>query len=99
MVDVGSNGKASDGGIQSKSKFFEMLENKEIELPDPEDLSDGSFGKMPYVIVGDDAFSLSRNLMKPFKGQMTYEERIYSYRLSRTRHIVKKLVCHFGKSI
>lgn len=38
----------------------------------------------PYVIVGDDAFPLGRNLMKPYPGRdLSVEKTIHNYRLSR----------------
>ncbi|XP_068213299.1 uncharacterized protein [Palaemon carinicauda] len=88
-AEAGANGRASDGRVQSNSKFFEQLENDDITFPDPEDLPVGNYGKMPYVMVGDDAFALSENLMKPFTGQLTDEQRIYCYRLSRARRIIE----------
>ncbi|XP_064080677.1 zinc finger protein 84-like [Macrobrachium nipponense] len=71
-AEAGANGRASDGGVQSNSKFFEQLENDDITFPDPEDLPVGNYGKMPYVMVGDDAFALSENLMKPFMNRQLY---------------------------
>ena len=45
---------------------------------------------MPYFIVGDDAFPLRPWLMKPFcKRNMTVEERVFNYGLSRARRIVE----------
>ncbi|KAL6417154.1 hypothetical protein ACFW04_014660 [Cataglyphis niger] len=46
--------------------------------------------KMPYVIVGDDAFSLTQNLMKSYPNRkLTIEKRIFNYRLSRARRVVE----------
>ena len=46
--------------------------------------------KMPYVFVGDDAFPLMENLMKPFSHRnLSREDRIFNYRLSRVSRIVE----------
>ena len=45
---------------------------------------------IPYFIIGDDAFALSKNLQKPMaKHNQTRRERIYSYRMSRARRVVE----------
>lgn len=45
---------------------------------------------MPYVFVGDDAFPLMENLMKPYsKRNLTKEEIIYNYRVSRSHRIIE----------
>lgn len=56
-----------------------------LNLPQPSHLP--SFNvNMPYVIIGDDAFSLHTNLMKPYPERgLTKEKRICNYRFSRAR--------------
>ena len=45
---------------------------------------------MPSVLVGDDIFPLKPWLMKPYPGKnLTVEERIYNYRLSRARRTIE----------
>lgn len=61
-IDIGSNGRISDGG---KSSFYQALINKKLNLPSPEPLPSRN-EPVPYVLVADDAFALSSNLLKPF---------------------------------
>ena len=45
---------------------------------------------VPYFLIGDDAFALSVNLMKPVSGNnQSYEQSVYSYRISRARRCVE----------
>ncbi len=47
---------------------------------------------MPYFILSDNAFALKTWLMKPFfQRNMTDEQRIFNYRLSRGRRIVENV--------
>lgn len=48
--------------------------------------------KIPHVFVGDDAFALKKNLMKPYaQNGLTIEKRVYNYRHSRARRISENL--------
>jgi hypothetical protein len=42
--------------------------------------------------VADDAFTLHRNMLKPFSSNLTHEERIFNYHLIRARRIVENSV-------
>lgn len=86
-VEVGANGRNSDGGIWDQCKLKKSLEDGTLNLPPPKSLS-GRNMKIPFVITGDDAFPLKNYLMKPYpqKG-LTAEKRIFNYRLSRKRRI------------
>lgn len=92
-VDVGAFGRNSDGGIFANSNLGRALNEERLNLPDPEPLDQApDLGDMPYVIVGDEAFPLKPNLMRPFpvgKRQVTHEQLVFNYRLSRARRIVE----------
>lgn len=50
----------------------------------------GSDKVLPYVLVGDEAFQLKPNLMKPYAGGgNSRSERIFNYRLSRARRVIE----------
>ena len=90
-MDVGANGMQSDAQVFNASELKERLENGTLGLPPPETLP-GQEGEEPihYHILGDDAFALQPYLMKPYsKRNMTREERLFNYRLSRGRRVVE----------
>lgn len=88
-VDVGVNGRISDGGVFRESSLQEVLESDSLNLSEDECLP-GTVNTVSYVIVADYAFPLSRRLMKPFPQRgLSYEKRIYNYRLSRARRVVE----------
>jgi hypothetical protein len=89
MVDVGCNGRISDGGVLRNSNFGRALLQGAFTLPGPAPLPNRSL-PIPPVIVADDAFPLTDNIMKPFGNrQLTQPHRIFNYRLSRARRIVE----------
>ncbi|KAM9330909.1 putative nuclease HARBI1 [Gastrophryne carolinensis] len=86
MVDVGRNGRVSDGGILEKTKFFSLLQSNDLCLP----TNDTTKENMNYVFVGDEAFPLHKHLMKPYpQKSLTPERKICNYRLARARHVVE----------
>lgn len=75
-IDVGCNGRVSDGGVFSHCDLSHALENNLL----PED----------HVLVADNAFPLKPYMMKPYGGnQLTFEQKIFNYRLSRARRIIE----------
>ena len=100
-IDVGAEGKASDGGIWAKSSFHDHLNHPDnpLQIPGPEHFN-GIDGRLPFFLVGDDAFPLGPNLVKPFPGHgLTRKQRIFNYRLSRCRRVIENtfgiLTCRF----
>ena len=89
MVDVGCNGRISDGGVYRNSKISLALEENSLNVPISRSLP-GSTKPIPFMIVADDAFPLKTYIQKPYSQiGLTREKRIYNYRLSRARRIVE----------
>lgn len=88
-VDVGANGRISDGGVWGNSTLSKLLETNHAKIPESCTLPNSN-RKLPYVFVADDAFPLKPYILKPFPHRnQTDEQRIFSYRLSRARRIVE----------
>lgn len=87
--EVGTNGRISDGGAIKTTEFYGDLISGNLNLPLPEPIN-GSLFTFPYVFVGDEAFALRPDFMKPFNVRSLNERRrIYNYRLSRARRTVE----------
>ena len=85
-VDIGA--RASDGGVFGETDLKEAFEDGSIGMPEPDPLPNDD-KPMPYFIVGDDAFPLKIWLIKPLPHRnITVEERVFNYRLSRARRVV-----------
>ncbi|VEN60036.1 unnamed protein product [Callosobruchus maculatus] len=88
-VDVGVNGRVSDGGVFRESSLKKGIDRKILNFPE-DSLLPNSTIKVPYVIVCDDAFPLTNRLMKPYPQRgLSTEKRIFNYRLSRARRTVE----------
>jgi hypothetical protein len=89
-IDVSGNGSSSDAQIYNESDLQRGLDQNRIRaFPQPDPLPNDN-QDMPYFIIGDDAFSLRTYLMKPYSTRnLTIEERIFNYRLSRARRVVE----------
>jgi hypothetical protein len=89
-VDIGTNGRISDGGVYGKSSLAEALHNNSLNIPTDRPLP-GRNKPQPFVIIADEAFPLKANIMKPYSGRnaVSKERRIYNYRTSRARRIVE----------
>lgn len=66
-VDIGCQGRISDGGVFRNTSLFKKLEQNELHIPIDEPLPPET-DKIPYVFVGDDAFALGKHMMKPYSG-------------------------------
>jgi hypothetical protein len=93
-IDVGAYGKDCDSSVFQSTTFFKLMVSKKLNIPPPSPLHATSSEDFPFVLVGDEAFSLSENLMRPYGGHsLTEKKRVFNYRLCRARRYVE---CAFG---
>lgn len=90
FVDIGCQGRISDGGVFKNSTLHKKIESGNMNLPSPKPLP-GRNKNIPYVILADTAFALANNVMKPYSGihNIGSKERVFNYRLSRARRTVE----------
>ena len=85
VVDIGQYGSSSDGGVWKNSIMGQKLDSDISVLPGYSTIS-GTDISLPHVLVGDEAFQLRPNFMRPFPAAgLTFTQRIFNYRLSRAR--------------
>lgn len=94
-VDIGAPGKSSDSNVFKNSNFGNKLYCNQLNLPDCSRLPNDENGTpIPFVIVGDEAFALSENVLRPYPNKnLSVQHRIFNFRLSRARRVVE---CAFG---
>lgn len=93
FVDIGAYGKECDSTVFQNSKLYQLLINETLSLPTPQPLC-GYNRPIPWVFVGDEAFGLSKHVMRPYGGKnLDVLQKIFNYRLSRARRYVE---CAFG---
>lgn len=93
IIDVGGYGKQSDGGSFRSSSLFHLMENKRLHIPEDAMLPSYPIA-VPYVFIGDEAYPLLNNLMRPFnRRNLDVEKEYFNMRLSRARRVVE---CAFG---
>ena len=91
-VDVGEYGSNSDGNIFQYSKFGRKFIGGQLEVPPPKALPNDPTGQvLPHCIVGDEAFPLRVDLMRPYpryrNALIPRDQRIFNYRVSQARRI------------
>ncbi|KAL1469818.1 hypothetical protein MTO96_024800 [Rhipicephalus appendiculatus] len=89
LIDVGAPGRISDGGVFKRSPIGRRLDAGQLQVPSYSQLP-GSNKALPYAFIGDEAFQLRNDFMRPFPGSREDpSERIFNYRLSRARRCVE----------
>uniref|UniRef100_A0A3B3IFX3 DDE Tnp4 domain-containing protein n=1 Tax=Oryzias latipes TaxID=8090 RepID=A0A3B3IFX3_ORYLA len=87
VVDVGSYGSNSDGGIFANFVLGKALRDGTLNVPPPSELPVApELGRVNNVIVADEAFPLKPYLLRPYPGHhLSTDKRIFNYCLSRAR--------------
>lgn len=93
-IDVGAYGKEGDSFVFRDSPLGKKLYSDTLNLPAPRCLPNTNTNPQPFVFVGDEAFKVHTNLLRPFPfRQLNPRRRVYNYRHSRCRRSVE---CAFG---
>jgi hypothetical protein len=93
-IDVGSYGREGDSNIFKECPFGKLLYAEKLNIPEPAILPNTNNSPQPFVFVGDEAFALHTNLLRPYPGRNINDtRRVFNYRLSRARRTVE---CAFG---
>ena len=89
MADIGTNGRVSDGGVIDNTEFGKRLKDEKLCIPH-ESITANSDCVLPYVFVGDEAFALRTDFLKPYSQKdLDNEKRVFNYRLSRARRVAE----------
>lgn len=92
-INVGAYGKDCDSGVFKETSFWHNMVNNTLNLPQHAPLPNTNI-VLPYVFVGDEAFALHQNLLRPYNSQqLDAEKSVFNYRLTRARRYVE---CTFG---
>ena len=93
-IDVGAYGKEGDSTVFRDSPLGKKLYSGNLNIPPPRHLPNTDKDPQPFVMVGDEAFKISNNILRPFPARnLDSRKRVFNYRLSRCRRTVE---CTFG---
>ncbi|XP_052747354.1 uncharacterized protein LOC128199910 isoform X1 [Bicyclus anynana] len=94
FISVGSFGKECDSSILKDSTFWQKINDGTLNVPKPRPLHENLHEELPFILVGDEGFALTPNLLRPYGGtHLNTDKKIFNYRLSRARRYVE---CAFG---
>lgn len=94
LIDVGAYGRFGDSAIFQNSSFYKKMQENRLNIPEPAPISESNSTSFPYVFVGDEAFALSKTMMRPYpRRDLNVTRRTFNYRLCRARRYIE---CTFG---
>ena len=88
LPDIGEAGRQIDAGIYNNSKLGMAIDRNSLNIPEP---TKPLLRKFPLVFVAYEAFALKLFLLRlfPKRNDFNFHKRIFNYRLSRARQVVK----------
>lgn len=97
-VDIEAYGRTADSRVFTASEMGRRLLEGHFHLPSDKPLP-GTAGHIPHVLVADEAFALSRHLLRPYgRHNITApppkKKNVLNYQLSRARCLIDKQVAH-----
>jgi len=60
------------GGVLEYTDFYDKLQNECLKIPESSDMKER---KLPYVFVGDEAFNLRKDFLRPHNVKQLTRER------------------------
>ncbi|XP_029677097.1 protein ALP1-like [Formica exsecta] len=90
MVDIGAEGRQSDGGVFRNSNMGRCFEEGTLKLPNAKPVEING-PVLPYVLLADEAFPLTAYMMRPYprSSKLDLRKKVFNYRLSRARRVVE----------
>lgn len=91
---IGTNGRNPDGHAWARSNLKVSLDDpaNPLMIPAPQSLPNRTT-PTPFVLTGDEAFGLSTYMLRPYpQKNLTVEQRIANYRISRGRRISENIL-------
>ncbi|XP_073404157.1 uncharacterized protein [Dendrobates tinctorius] len=93
-VDIGAFGRGNDSQTFKNSDMGRRLYGNHFNFPLARPLPQTQTPPLPFVVVGDEAFQMCPNLLKPYSSRdLDHPKKIFNYRLTRGRRTVE---CAFG---
>lgn len=93
-ADIGTNGRNPDGHAWARCSLKRSLDDptNPLHIPLPQPLPDRTL-PVPFVLTGDEAFGLAKYMLRPYpQKNLTVEQRISNYRISRGRRISENIL-------
>lgn len=91
-IDVGAQGRQSDGGVFSSSPMGRRFAENQMNVPEPAEISP-SGEVLPFTLLGDEAFGLKTWMTTPYPGkatgQLEHYKEVFNYRQSRARRVIE----------
>ena len=93
-IDVGEYGSNSDSNVFRNSNLGTRFMQEHLDVPAPKALPNfPNMGDLPHCLVGDEAFPLRMDLMRPYpraaRAALPQDQLVFNYKLSRARRIVE----------